>query len=340
RALAALRRNPGQKLTKSESSLFSDRVHHIMPVVMEAPCVACHNSHPDSPKRDWKVGDVRGIQEVTVSQPIVTNLLSLRHLLIYLRVATAAGCAFITLQWRQATAIVRLNRELEKRTRFLASISSKISRYISPQIFESIFNGERDASIHTQRKKLTIFFSDIEDFTGLTLSMQPEEIAALLNDYLTEMSAIALKRGGTVDKFIGDAILVFFGDPQSWGTQEDAQACLRMAGDMQRRLSELNVKWRQAGIETAAARAHGHRHRLLQRRQLRQRQPHGLHGDRRRSEPGGAPAGDRRARRHRHELRDLCSGSRPGGRPPAAPVVTGGCRPRGDALRRRALAGP
>jgi class 3 adenylate cyclase len=249
RALAELRRDPRQELTKSGLSLLTDRVRHIMPILMEAPCVACHNTHPDSPKRDWKVGDVRGIQEVTVTQPIATNLLSLRHLLIYLGFATAGGFAFIFLQGRQVAAIAGMNRELEKRTRFLAGISSKVSRYLSPQIYESIFNGESDAAIHTQRKKLTIFFSDIQDFTGLTLSMQPEEVAALLNDYLTEMSAIALKRGGTVDKFIGDAILVFFGDPRSWGTAEDALACLKMAADMQRRLAELNVKWRKTGIE-------------------------------------------------------------------------------------------
>jgi class 3 adenylate cyclase len=249
RALAALRADPKQELTKSESSLMTDRVRHIMPIVMEAPCVACHNAHPDSPKRDWKVGDVRGIQEVTVTQSIAANLLSLRHLLTYLGLATAAGFAFIFLQGRQAAAVASINCELEKRTRFLAAISTKISRYFSPQIYESIFNGESDAAIQTQRKKLTIFFSDIQDFTGLTLSMQPEEIAALLNDYLTEMSAIALASGGTVDKFIGDAILVFFGDPQSWGAQKDAQACLGMAADMQRRIAELNIKWRKAGIE-------------------------------------------------------------------------------------------
>jgi class 3 adenylate cyclase len=79
--------------------------------------------------------------------------------------------------------------------------------------------------------------------------LQPEEITALLNEYFTEMSAIALQHGGTVDKFIGDAMLIFFGDPETNGTKEDALACLRMAVDMQRRLIELNGKWRAAGIE-------------------------------------------------------------------------------------------
>jgi class 3 adenylate cyclase len=79
--------------------------------------------------------------------------------------------------------------------------------------------------------------------------MQPEEIALLLNEYLTEMSGIALEHGGTIDKFIGDAILIFFGDPETKGTAEDGKACLRMAVEMQRRLAELNAKWRKTGIE-------------------------------------------------------------------------------------------
>src|SRR5262249_45913510 len=79
--------------------------------------------------------------------------------------------------------------------------------------------------------------------------MQPEELTALLNEYLTEMSSIAAAHGGTVNKFIGDAILVFFGDPESRGAVKDAKACLAMALDMQRRLAELNVRWRQRGIE-------------------------------------------------------------------------------------------
>ena len=63
------------------------------------------------------------------------------------------------------------------------------------------------------------------------------------------MSAIALEHGGTIDKFIGDAMLVFFGDPETKGVAEDAQACLRMAVEMQQRLAQLNAKWRERGIE-------------------------------------------------------------------------------------------
>jgi translation initiation factor RLI1 len=70
------------------------------------------------------------------------------------------------------------------------------------------------------------------------------------------MSDIALKHGGTIDKFVGDAILIFFGDPESKGEAEDARACLRMAAAMQQRLAELHVKWRKAGVEALPKSGH------------------------------------------------------------------------------------
>ena len=249
RSLASLRDNPTQQPMEASWSLLTDRIRHITPIIMGTTCVSCHNTHPDSPKTDWKVGDVRGIQEVTVAEPIAANIWSFKYLLIYLGFAAASGIAFIALQWRQAAAIHGMNRELEANNEFLASVSTKISRYLAPQIYKSIFTGQTDVTIHTERKKLTIFFSDIKDFTATTERMQPEEIALLLNEYLTEMSAIALEHGGTIDKFIGDAILIFFGDPETRGTAEDAKACLAMAVAMQRRLAELNAKWRKRGIE-------------------------------------------------------------------------------------------
>ena len=248
-ALATLRADPAQQITGASQSIFSDRVRIVAPIMMGAACVSCHNTHPDSPKRDWKIGDVRGIQEVTISQPIAANIFSFKYLLVYFAFMALVGFGFIALQRRQTRVIAGINKTLEEANEFLASISLKISRYLAPQIYKSIFSGERDVTIHTERKKLTIFFSDIKDFTATTERLQPEEITSLLNEYFTEMAAIALTHGGTIDKFIGDAILIFFGDPETKGAQEDAKACLRMAVDMQRRLAELNVKWRSTGTE-------------------------------------------------------------------------------------------
>src|SRR5207237_7718555 len=195
------------------------------------------------------VGDVRGIQEIAISQAIPGNIFSFKYLLAYFILVAVVGFTFIALQRRQSATIRGMNRELETANEFLASLSMKISRYLSPQIYKSIFSGQKDVTIHTERKKLTIFFSDIKDFTATTERLQPEQITALLNEYFTEMSNIALKHGGTLDKFVGDAILIFFGDPESKGEAEDAKACMRMAAEMQHRVAELNAKWRNEGVE-------------------------------------------------------------------------------------------
>ena len=248
-ALQSLRSNPNQKIVDTSVSLFTDSVRLIAPVVMAAPCVGCHNAHPESPKRDWKVGDVRAIQEVAITQPIAANLFSFKFLLAYFVLAAVCGVSFLGMQRRQAMRISGMNRELESANDFLAALSMKISRYISPQVYKSIFSGQKDVTIHTERKKLTIFFSDIQNFTATTERLQPELITQLLNEYFTEMSAIAHEHGGTIDKFIGDAMLIFFGDPETRGDRADAKACLQMAWRMQRRLVELNAKWRSQGIE-------------------------------------------------------------------------------------------
>ena len=80
--------------------------------------------------------------------------------------------------------------------------------------------------------------------------MESEDLTQLLNHYLTEMSKIALQYGATIDKYVGDAIMMFFGDPESRGVKEDALACVTMALAMQKRIGELAGAWRDAGIET------------------------------------------------------------------------------------------
>ncbi len=84
-SLRSLRDNSEQKIIDTRASLFSDTVRIVAPVLMGPACVSCHNSHPESPKKDWKVGDVRGIQEVIITQPIAANLFSFKFLLAYLR---------------------------------------------------------------------------------------------------------------------------------------------------------------------------------------------------------------------------------------------------------------
>lgn len=138
---------------------------------------------------------------------------------------------------------------LSDRTRTLRELSTKLSRYLAPQVYRSIFEGSQDSTIRAQRKKLTIFFSDLKDFTATTEDLQSEDLTYLLNKYFEEMSQIALEHGATIDKFVGDAMLIFFGDPESMGVKEDALRCVQMAIAMQRRMQDLQDLWRDKGYE-------------------------------------------------------------------------------------------
>ena len=150
------------------------------------------------------------------------------------------------------TAITELKQregDLATKTAMLESLSNQLSKYLSPQVYASIFSGKQSVEIASKRKKLTVFFSDIADFTGITDSLESEELTNLLNHYLTEMSKIALDYGATIDKYVGDAIIAFFGDPETRGVKEDARACVNMAIAMQRRMRELRSEWLEMGLE-------------------------------------------------------------------------------------------
>jgi class 3 adenylate cyclase len=136
-----------------------------------------------------------------------------------------------------------------EKNRMLESLSNQLSKYLSPQVYASIFSGAQSVEIASKRKKLTIFFSDIADFTETTDSLESEELTNLLNHYLTEMSKIALDFGATIDKYVGDSIIAFFGDPETRGVKEDAKACVNMAIAMQRRMRELQSEWLDMGLE-------------------------------------------------------------------------------------------
>ena len=127
-------------------------------------------------------------------------------------------------------------------------ILKKLSKYFSPQVYNSIFSGELDVTINTKRKNLTVFFSDIKSFTTITEKLEPEILTDLITNYLTEMTNVAIKYGGTVDKYIGDAIMIFFGDPQSMGTKKDALACVSMALEMKKKLRKLKKNWERTGL--------------------------------------------------------------------------------------------
>jgi adenylate cyclase len=147
------------------------------------------------------------------------------------------------------TELKQRENQLADKSRALEQLSRQLAKYLSPQVYESIFTGEQEVKIASRRKKLTVFFSDIAAFTETTDRLESEDLTRLLNHYLTEMSAIALSYGATIDKYVGDAIVIFFGDPETRGVNEDALACVEMAIAMRKRMRELQDVWRASGIE-------------------------------------------------------------------------------------------
>ncbi|MGA9082618.1 MAG: PAS domain S-box protein [Pseudolabrys sp.] len=148
------------------------------------------------------------------------------------------------------TELKQREQDLTEKSNALAELSSKLAKYLAPQVYDSIFSGQQDVKIVSKRKKLTVCFSDLVGFTEITDKMESEDLTHLLNHYLTEMSKIALQYGATIDKYIGDAIVMFFGDPATLGVKEDALACVQMALAMQKRVGELAHEWGNMGIAT------------------------------------------------------------------------------------------
>ncbi len=119
--------------------------------------------------------------------------------------------------------------------------ADRLRRYVSPTLADAILSGDTEVALGSSRKYLTIFMSDIRGFTAMTEQLEPEHLVGELNEYLEAMTDIVFRHGGTVDKYIGDAILVFFGDPVPQDDHE--QRALEMAIEMQDHVEMLDVEW-------------------------------------------------------------------------------------------------
>ncbi len=178
-----------------------------------------------------------------LQSPLLTSIIAVASTGAYI-------CVTAYYSHQQARALLLAKTQIQNQREQSITLSHKLSKYLSPQVWQSIFTGERDVRLETQRKKLAVFFSDIKGFTELSEEMEPEALTELLNHYFNGMSEVALRYGGTIDKFVGDSIMVFFGDPTSRGQREDAFACVSMAIDMRKQMKIMRQKWRSQGIKT------------------------------------------------------------------------------------------
>jgi len=142
-------------------------------------------------------------------------------------------------------AVAIENSSLTDRLRREAVVLSNFQRYFAPNLAEEIAAQEGEVQLGGAKRPVVVFFSDIRGFTSMSEMMLPDDIARLLTEYFTEMVEIVFKHGGTLDKFMGDAIMALWGAPIAH--EDDADRAILAAMEMQEVLGELNAKWEQEG---------------------------------------------------------------------------------------------
>ena len=174
--------------------------------------------------------------------PLIMSILNYVNMFI---VVSLMGLVCFFFNYKVYDAETALRKEKDK----VRKAYSLLSIYVAPQLSDTISDGQIDLIWKHNRKKLTLFFSDIKDFTPITDSMEPEDMAGMLNEYITEMNVIINKYRGTLAQVVGDALYVFFGAPKSSTDQDHALRCVKMAIEMQRKMKTLNERWYDRGVD-------------------------------------------------------------------------------------------
>ena len=136
----------------------------------------------------------------------------------------------------------KVNEQVEELSRY-----NELRRYLSPKLTEKILSSGDTLRSEPQRKMITVMFSDIRNFSTLTDSLEPEELFHLLDNYLSEMTKLIHYYEGTLNKIIGDGMLIFFGDPIPM--EDHAQRSVLMAIEMQKKVAELKDEWLHYGYD-------------------------------------------------------------------------------------------
>lgn len=204
------------------------------------------------------LGPACGATSVLFRRPVAGALAAVTLLLLY---AAAAQAAFTVLSRHlhlflplvagvlgYTTAAVWRSVFAEAKAR---QIRKTFQQFVSEAIVEEMLRDPEKVRLGGERRELTVLFSDIRGFTSLSESLSPEQVVSLLNDYLTPMTRILLDQGGTLDKYMGDAVMAFFGAPV---VQPDhAERACGAALAMRARLAELNPEWSRRGLPPIAS---------------------------------------------------------------------------------------
>ncbi len=142
-------------------------------------------------------------------------------------------------------AVAIENGQFSERIRHELLVRSNFERYFAPNLAARIADSPGAVRLGGDKRPVAVLFSDIRGFTALSEAMNPDDMASLLTEYFTEMVECVFRHGGTLDKFMGDAVMAQWGAPI--GTPEDADRAVQAAIEMMRALDTLNTKWRGAG---------------------------------------------------------------------------------------------
>ena len=191
-------------------------------------------------------GDAKIYNEVHL--PYLDHLTPFDFFFAHLSVFLVVGLTLIA-----TNLVVNKMRQREKElavtNKKISVLSNKLKVFLPQQFVKALENGEADSAPDYERRKLTVFFSDVKGFTAWTDKLEPEDTREFLNQYLSEMSKIACRWGGTIDKFIGDAIMIFFGAPEFTSDKDHAVRCVKMAMEMQEKMRELRMEWEDLGYD-------------------------------------------------------------------------------------------
>jgi adenylate cyclase len=161
----------------------------------------------------------------------------------------SGGVDYVTkpFQFAEVEARVETHLKLRSYQAQLSAANEIICRYVPGQLAQKIHEGRHDDTATPRRRRLTVVFSDIVGFSDTADELEPEDLSMLLNEYLAEMTTIAEKYGATIDKFVGDAVICFFGAPTATDDRDQAHRAVEMALEMNERVAELDASWRKFG---------------------------------------------------------------------------------------------
>ncbi len=251
-ALNKLRENPQQPFFRFEKLEGRSVLRYAQADIMKPSCVSCHNTNLDSPKKDWKVGDVRGVLEITtpLDNFMVQTHQGLRSTLIMLGILAIPGILGLTIVMGR---LRQTSRELEQRVRERTAELQHTNEKLSSEQVKSeglLLNilpepiAQRLKDGHTNIAdgfaEVTILFADIVNFTELSKTILPKELVKLLNEIFTGFDELTEKHGLEKIKTIGDAYMVVGGIPTH--RRDHAEAIAEMAFDMQAEVARFNTK--------------------------------------------------------------------------------------------------